>query len=108
MNNINNLKNNYISNNNSDNNINTNSNTDTDTDKSFIESNNKSTELNRMNSKKRKRVVNLLVRSVGNPIQHGYVVIILLKAFTLQLPQNCFYMLLFSHRGSVKQVLYMR
>ena len=30
-------------------------------------------ELTRMNSKKRKRVVNLLVRSVGNPIQQGYV-----------------------------------
>ena len=28
----------------------------------------------RMNTKKRKRVVNLLVRSVGTPIQHSYVV----------------------------------
>jgi hypothetical protein len=28
-----------------------------------------------MNSKKRKRVVNLLVRTVRNPIQHGYVVL---------------------------------
>lgn len=31
------------------------------------------TELARMNSKKRKRVVSMLVRTVGQPIQHGYV-----------------------------------
>lgn len=35
--------------------------------------NNQSNELGRMNSKKRKRVVNLLVRSVGTPIHSGYV-----------------------------------
>ena len=39
------------------------------------------TELTRMNSKKRKRVVNMLVRSVGNPIQQGYVVIKRLKVY---------------------------
>ena len=37
--------------------------------------NNSRNELIRMNSKKRKRVVNMLVRSVGTPIQQGYVVL---------------------------------
>lgn len=33
--------------------------------------------VNSMITKKRKRVVNLLVRNVGSPIQHSYVVILL-------------------------------
>ena len=39
-----------------------------------IDENTAETSAGRMNTKKRKRVVNLLVRSVGTPIQHGYVV----------------------------------
>ena len=59
-----------------------NSSTSSSSNCSYNYNNNSSTNLNdselnkrlKMNSKKRKRVVNMIVRNVGNPIQHGIVV----------------------------------
>ena len=47
---------------------------DSEIDPNNIDENTAETSAGRMNTKKRKRVVNLLVRSVGTPIQHSYVV----------------------------------